>query len=404
MIKTSFKNVPSKSAELAWTEFFKRTEIGFKDLPERLHIWQDAEKLGKELRQKYSDLVILGIGGSSLGVQVLTEVLEATDGKNVDVWDFIDPLVFERKIKGLRNLEKTVFALVSKSGSTLETLGLADFLREELAKRNLDFSKQAIVITENKKSILKEWADQHRVPSLEVPLDVGGRYSVLSPVGLLPAAFMGVSLEEIRRGAMAAKEAKAEILSLVGALDDSWKRGEWITSFWFYAGSCRFMGLWLEQLWAESLAKKIKRDGTSAPRVSTPWCLVGPQDQHSVLQQINEGAKDKFVVFMRFADREKAGNKLAQSTYASTELLKGRSLGDLLKVLADSTEAGLIENGVSTGRMEFATLDARGLGFYMMFMQLLVGVLGETMSINAFDQPGVELGKRLAQQILKKFN
>ncbi|MGE0631725.1 MAG: glucose-6-phosphate isomerase [Pseudobdellovibrionaceae bacterium] len=390
--------------EKAWSQFFTRDEIGFKELPKRTELWQKSEKLAKELRAKYSDLVVIGIGGSSLGVQVLSEVLPSTEDKQIHAWDFVDPYEFERKLKNLRNLQKTAFALVSKSGSTLETLGLADFLKEYFDKKGLNFSSQCVAITENKKSSLADWAAQNSVPTLEIPLDVGGRYSVLSPVGLLPAAFLGASLEEIRQGALAALDSKKEILSLVSEIQNSWQREEWITSFWFYAGSCRFMGLWLEQLWAESLAKKVDRSGKPAPRVSTPWCLVGPQDQHSVLQQINEGAKDKFVVFMRFLDRENQGSKLSKSNFPSTEILKGKSLGTLLSTLAESTESGLNENKVSTSRIEFSTLDARGLGFYFMAMQLLVGVLGEALAINAFDQPGVELGKRLAQQILKKFN
>lgn len=392
----------------SFDSFMQRKEIGFKDLPERSDLWARSEQLGKDLRSRFSDLIVVGIGGSSLGVQVLIETMPVDPKHQVQVWDFVDAVEFERKFSALRQPEKTVFAFISKSGGTLETLGLAEFIHASLQQKNLDLTKQAVVVTEEKASALYDWAQKNSIPSLPVPLDVGGRYSILSPVGLLPAAFLGMNLTELREGARRALLAKNEIAQVAAEVVASWKREEWLTSFWYYAGGTRFMGLWLEQLWAESLAKKTTRSGQPAPRVSTPWCLVGPQDQHSVLQQLAEGTHDKFVIFMRFLDREKAGAKLNsiqfQGDSSPTGLLKGRNLGKALSTLAEATEQGIKEHGVSTLRIEMESLDARGLGFYFMYMQLLVAVLGESIQINAFDQPGVELGKRLARKILEKFD
>lgn len=170
---------------------------------------------------------------------------------------------------------------------------------------------------------------------------------------------------------------------------------------WSYNSRMKNFGLWFQQLWAESLGKAVKWDGSPAPRVSSPLCAVGASDQHSILQQVMERAKDKFVVFQRFADTEGGTKKILQPQFPETKSLQGRTMGALLGVEAQSTQETLNHNGVSTLTLSYKALDEESLGYQFMLWELVVAGLGEVLGINAFDQPGVELGKVLAKKKLQ---
>src|SRR5262249_39107728 len=142
---------------------------------------------------------------------------------------------------------------------------------------------------------LFNWAQRQKVPCLEIPLSVGGRFSVLTAVGLLPAALVGLNLREIERGVRSVRFNEPEWEAVASAVLASWGREEWITLLWTYGDGLRPFTQWLQQLWAESLAKAVDRSGRPAPRVSFPVPCVGTLDQHSLLQQVTEGARDKWV-------------------------------------------------------------------------------------------------------------
>ncbi|MCX7979190.1 MAG: glucose-6-phosphate isomerase, partial [Bdellovibrionaceae bacterium] len=242
----------------------------------------------------------------------------------------------------------------------------------------------------------------HSIPTLPVPFDVGGRFSVLSPVGMFLAAWSGLDLDKFRRGAEGALTNKITVTEFTAQVLASFSRSEWITLFWFYCSELYSLGLWLQQLWAESLAKATDRRGAPAPRVSTPMCAIGASDQHSILQQVMEGARDKFVVFLRVSEAESEFRKLNAPIFSETQNLRGRGMGGLLAAEAEATEEALSHSGVSTLVLRTKVLDEQTLGYLFMFFELVVGALGEALDINAFDQPGVELGKRLAKQKMAK--
>jgi glucose-6-phosphate isomerase len=215
------------------------------------------------------------------------------------------------------------------------------------------------------------------------------------------AAFAGVDIGEIRRGAQWALQQSTLVSELAAHSLSSFENSEWITAFWVYCNRLYSWGLWTQQLWAESLAKKINRSGGSAPRVSTPIPLIGANDQHSVLQQLAEGAKDKFVWFLRVKDSETYGPVLKQSLFSHQNYLVGKPLGVLLGAEAQATSQALENHGVHSISLLCEALSPATIGALFMTMELVVGTIGEVYDINAFDQPGVELGKRLALDILK---
>jgi glucose-6-phosphate isomerase len=255
-------------------------------------------------------------------------------------------------------------------------------------------------VTEIKASPLFDFATKHQRPILEVPLDVGGRFSVLTAVGMLPAAFMGLNTEEFRAGAESALAMKERVISVSAHALQSFEREEWITLFWHYSSLTRYFGGWIQQLWAESLAKETDRKQNPAKRASTPMSAIGACDQHSILQQVMAGAKDKFVLFVRVGSAESSTETLQETVFPQHKYLLGKGLGQILAAEAEATSLALTQSQVSNMVLHIPDLSPRTVGFLFMFWELVVGLIGEAMNINAFDQPGVELGKRLAKQIL----
>lgn len=394
---------PTKDAVLskcheAYKKFLQRSEIGFPKLPERSQLWIQSERLGSLKAEEFTSLVIVGLGGSSLGTRVIQEVFHA---QNVYFVDNVDAVEFENLLGDLKDLSKVCWAFVSKSGTTIESLCALEILDQVYNDKGLSLAKNSVVISETKESSLTKWARAHQVAELEIPLDVGGRFSVLCAVGLMPAAFMGVNINDIRQGALKALRDEAAVTTLMAQFVQSFERGEWISLMWSYNSRMKNFGLWFQQLWAESLGKAVTRDGKPAPRVSTPMAAVGASDQHSILQQVMEGAKDKFVFFQRFGDSEGGTLKVKKAQFPETQDLQNRTMGALLGVEAQSTQEALNHNGVSTMTLSYEKLDAETLGYQFMLWELVTAGLGEIMGINAFDQPGVELGKVLAKKKLK---
>lgn len=388
-----------KQAEVALESFLNRSEIGFKDLTHRISYWEQCYQLGREMAQKYQQLVVVGVGGSSLGTLVIAEVFAI---KNILFVDNVDAIAFEALFESVEDLNKTGWLFISKSGTTIETLCALEFIDQLYRGEGLSLAKQATIISEKKESSLTKWAAQNQVPHAEIPEDVGGRFSVLTPVGMLPAAYAGLDIEKFRIGAAKALANPALVQEVMGQAMISFERQEWVTLLWSYSSRMKSFGGWFQQLWAESLAKKVTRENLPAPRCSTPMAAVGACDQHSILQQVMEGARDKFVVFQRFEDAESGSSVLTQSQFSETKTLVGRSMGQLLQAEAIATQEALNEVGVMSLTLQTKVLDEESLGFLFMFWQLVVAGLGEVLNVDAFDQPGVELGKRLAKEKLSK--
>lgn len=381
--------------------FNSRTDIGFAHLPSRDELWEQSMKWGRHLAAEAETLILIGIGGSSLGPQFLADV--AFSKKQVFVADNVDPWQFSKITSQVHNWEKTWFVVVSKSGSTLETLFTTDLFIQHLKERGLELSSRCVVITEPRENSLSKWADEKGVPTLDLPLDVGGRFSILSPVGMLLAEALGLDTRQIREGAAEACLDKNAIAQMAAEAISSFERQEWITFVWTYSSSLKYFGAWFSQLWAESLGKKLDRAGQPAPRVSSPFYAVGTCDQHSVFQQVMEGARDKWVIQIRVESCESGGSVNPKSEFSELSWLRGPTrLGQVLAAEAEGTYQALASENVSIRVLNLKDLGPRSVGYLLMFWQLVVACIGEQLGIDAFNQPGVELGKRLAKDILKK--
>lgn len=378
----------------------KRSDLGFLQLP---HNIERIQSRADEIRQKFTKLVVLGIGGSALGIRAIFEALGILDSKiSILIIDNVDSYSFFKTLDSLE-LEKCHFLIISKSGQTVETLTQAEFVDQALLNKGLaSLSKVSTVVSEFEKNPLTEWAEKFHVPILEIPKNVGGRFSVLTPVGLLPAAIAGHDLKKFQEGANWAKQQDQMITEISAQALMSFERGEWVTLFWSYCDRMLSFGFWLQQLWAESLAKSKDRAGQKAMRASTPLPCKGSTDQHSILQQIMEGERDKFIYFFRVHESENTGPKIEKTLFRGQEMMSNKTMGELYKAQAEAIRDSLADAKVYSVTCEAQKLDEATMGALFMLFQMVIGTLGEVMNINAYDQPGVEAGKIAAKKLLSK--
>jgi glucose-6-phosphate isomerase len=368
--------------------------VGFHQIPHRNPLWTAIENLKNSWVGKFDQVAVVGIGGSSLGPQVISDVFQKDQ---VLYFENADSVKFKTLCQKIKDPQKTAWVISSKSGATIETLCLIEALTDHFQ----DMGPLVCVISEKVDNPLTLWAKKKNYPQLEIPLDVGGRYSVLTAVGMLPAALLGLNIREFQKGATAALQDKAHIHQLVAQTIASFEREEWITVFWFYTSSGVSMGRWVQQLWAESLGKKKSKSGEKARRVSTPMIAMGSVDQHSTLQQMMEGFSDQFFWFFRFENLEK-NQALKIQNFPHLEILKNKTMGDLFAAQATANEKALNERGAQSLRIVYPDLNEYSLGHFFMIMQLVVAVVAEALDLNAFDQPGVERSKVLTNSVLSQ--
>ncbi|PKQ06372.1 MAG: glucose-6-phosphate isomerase [Alphaproteobacteria bacterium HGW-Alphaproteobacteria-12] len=382
-------------------------------VPERRDDFARIEEVGEKLLDDTTDIFIFGIGGSALGAQALAQLTgwgtQAHVQKNVRIHipDNLDAATMEAAFSNV-DLRTTRFLVVSKSGSTVEpaiqTLSAMSAL--EKAGGGKYMKHHFAVLTEpakhGKPNPMRALAQANGFPTLEHDPGVGGRYAVLTNVGLLPAYLMGLDLAALREGAASAlapvlKGAPAkDVPAAAGAalsVAMAREKGTAISVFLAYADRLERFLAWHCQLWAESLGKDGK--GT------TPLKALGPVDQHSQLQLWLAGPRDKlFNVFM--LETKGKGPEALASVAAGTEFafLGGRRIGDLVDAEQRATADTLARNGCPVRSFILPRLDERTLGALFMHFMLETIIAGRMLGVDPFDQPAVEEGKILARKYL----
>ena len=344
-------------------------------------------------------IAVLGIGGSSLGGQALTSLRKKP---GVEFHDNPDPFSWDAALKRF-DLKKTHFIAISKSGGTAETLMQVLTAAEALKKVGVkSLKKHFTIITEPHQSALADFADGIGAARLDHPTGVGGRYSVLTVVGILPAILMGIDVKALRAGAAAVL---AETLAAKSAADAPAATGAALhqalavqnklatTILWPYADHLAVFGGWWRQLWAESLGK----DGKG----STPVSVLGPVDQHSQLQLFRDGPGNALFTILT-VDTKGRGPSVPKAAAKSLNLdyLAGKRLGDLVAAESRATAQTLFKNGRPVRVIHVPQVNAFDMGALMMHFMLETIIMGRLMGVDAFNQPGVEEGKILARQYL----
>jgi glucose-6-phosphate isomerase len=397
-------------------------EMGFFDLPGDREGMARVREVADSFGQWFETVVVLGIGGSSLGTLTLRDALlgphwnlgddEVRDHyPRLFVLENADPASVS-DLLGRLDLRRTLFIVVSKSGSTAETMAqflvvedrLAGEVGEEKARGHLLF------VTDPEAGVLRRLSRDHGVPALSVPPNVGGRFSVLSAVGLLPAAIVGIDVEALLEGA-AAMEARCRsddlmenpagmLATVLHALHV--EQGMPIHVLMPYADRLRSLALWFQQLWAESLGKAVNRAGETVNVGPTPLPALGATDQHSQVQLFMEGPRDKVVCFISVADPGSDPVTIPARHLAHPALayLGGHTLAALLDAERRATAEALRRRGRPSLTLEVPRVDARALGELLMLFQIATVYGGALYGVDPLDQPGVELGKELTYGLL----
>jgi glucose-6-phosphate isomerase len=384
--------------------------LGFYDLPDcsTKHI----DDFIANLNPVFDTMLVLGIGGSALGNKALYSALktEAELPRKLFVYDNVDP-VFLYEILSQINLEKTLVNVITKSGTTAETMAgymiVADIIKRKFPK---DYQKRIIITTDKEKGFLRQVINQEGYPGFTVPDNVGGRFSVLSDVGLLSSAFTGIDIKALLKGAKDMREIcwnpniwenPAYLNGLIHFL--YYRQGKNISVMMPYSNSLYDLADWYRQLWAESLGKRKDIKGREIYVGQTPVKALGTTDQHSQVQLYTEGPNDKVFTFLT-VEHFKHDYTIPNLHPDREEVnyLGGKKLSELLNAERLATEIALSKAMRPNANIVFPQIDAYHLGQFIMLYEIQTVFTGKLLCINPLDQPGVEAGKIATYALMNK--
>ncbi|MDD3536468.1 MAG: glucose-6-phosphate isomerase [Candidatus Cloacimonetes bacterium] len=384
--------------------------LGFYGLPE-----YDTSRIKyfiQKLPEKFDTMVVLGIGGSALGNKALYNALktERELKKRLFVYDNVDP-VFLHEILSAIDLERTIFNVITKSGTTAETMAgymiLMDILKRKFPE---DYRQRMIITTDREKGFLRQVIQKEAYESFIVPDNVGGRFSVLTDVGLVSSAFVGMDIDALLLGAgqmrqrcsgLDLKENPAYMNGLLHYL--YMREGKNISVMMPYSNSLYDFADWYRQLWAESLGKRYDRKNRQIYVGQTPVKALGTTDQHSQVQLYTEGPNDKVFTLMqvqRFQHDYQIPNLHPEREEVS--YLGGKMLSELLNAECFATEIALTKAGRPSCMISLPEISERYLGQAIMMYEIQTVFTGKLLNINPLDQPGVEAGKIATYALMGK--
>ncbi len=398
--------------------------LGWMELPyNQDEIVQRVETLAAEIRGEFDAFVVLGIGGSALGPIAIQQALNhmrynelpagKRNGPKLYVEDNIDPERMQSLLDVI-DIKKTCFNVITKSGATAETMSQYLIISELLKKEvGAGWQKHIIATTDREKGNLIQLARAEGFRLFHIPASVGGRFSELCPVGLLPAAVCGIDIRAMLAGA---RDMDARCKT-----DDVWRNPALLEAalqyiaiqdmdmnvqvVMPYADSLRYMADWFCQLWAESLGKNVTRKGMAVNVGQTPTKALGVTDQHSQLQLYTEGPYDKVITFLKVgAFRNESPIPHGCEQFPDVAFLGGKSLNQLIAAELQGTEYALYRAGRMSQTITLPEVNAHTIGQLLYFFQMATAYAGELFDIDAFNQPGVEESKIASYAVLGNEN
>ena len=400
----------------------KANKMRYRDLPYNEQYPKQVKALAAEIGGACENFVVLGIGGSALGNIALQTALnpylynldaKQRKGPRLFVFDNVDPHQLGSFLDWVGDkLDKTVFNIISKSGRTAETAAQMMVVFEMIAKKlgPDGLKKQVIATTDPKEGTLRKIADKAGLRTLEVPDGVGGRWSVLSPVGLLSAAVCGIDIDGLLAGArqMDARCSEENFLKNPAALNAAinwhfYNRGKHISVMMPYSHSLKDMSDWYRQLWAESLGKTNDLKGNKVFVGPTPVNALGATDQHSQVQLYREGPNDKLFTFLQVKEFNR-DVVIGPAPDVAPELgyLAGQPMSRLLNAEKSATEYALLYDKRPCLTVLFDSIDASTIGQFIYLFEVTTSIAGLLFGIDAYDQPAVELGKDATFALMDK--
>ena len=443
MLKLDYRNVSSnvigeehgldlQSEFSSYAEQIKKIIIDLnsrKDKPEQWLQWMNlgyneetvwyVKEYAAMVKGRFENILVLGIGGSALGGMAVCEALlkpywnmltpEQRDNMpRIFFLDNIDP----DQISGLLDsidLTKTLVNVITKSGSTAETMSQFMIVKDRLEKEMGDQYRQNIVATTDRSTgFLRQIAGEEGYKTFVVPDDVGGRFSVFSAVGLLPFALVGLDVDSIVQGVkdmdLALKntdinENIAAQNALIHYLMDV-KKGKNLSVMMPYSSRLKYVSDWYVQLWAESLGKEYNRNGERVNVGPTPIKALGATDQHSQIQLYNEGPNNKVVTFIRVGEFDTTVEIPRIFEYTGIGYLGGKTINDLINAEADATKVALTDYQRPNVTITLSSVNAYSLGQLLYMLEVQTAIAGELYNIDTFNQPGVEQAKNYTYALM----
>ena len=395
--------------------------MGWTELPyNQNEIVADILKTAKEIRRKFDNFVVLGIGGSALGPMTVFGALchlhhnllpkNRRKAPKFFVEDNVDP-VRMKELLDVLDLKKTCFNVISKSGATSETMTQYLIVSDLLEKAGEKVKDHVIFTTDAQKgNLVKISKELGGVKSYVLGDGVGGRFSELSPVGLLPAAVLGLDIKLLLKGAAYMDKlcktsdlAKNPALICATLQYIAMKEGKNIGVLMPYSDNLRYVSDWYAQLWAESLGKCKTLDGASCNVGQTPVKALGVTDQHSQVQLYTEGPYDKVVTFLSVGSyREKSPIPHGCKDIPDVSFLGGHTMEELIQAENKATAYALTKAGRLNYTINLPEVNEFTLGQLLFLFELQTAYAGAMLNINTFDQPGVEAGKKATFALLGK--
>lgn len=371
------------------------------------------------VRNRFDNILVLGIGGSALGGIAVTEALlkpywnlltpEQRDNyPRIFFLDNIDPDTMTALFDML-DWKKTLVNVITKSGDTAETMSQFLIVKDRLEKElGDDYRKNIVATTDQRTGILRQISEQEGYKTFVVPDDVGGRFSVFSAVGLLPFALVGLDIDEITNGIkdmdLALKntdihENIAAQNALIHYLMDT-KLNKNLSVMMPYSSRLKYVSDWYVQLWAESLGKNENLNGEHVHIGPTPIKALGATDQHSQIQLYNEGPNDKIITFIRVGEFDNTLEIPKIFEYTGIGYLGGKTINSLLNAEADSTKVSLSDYARPTVTITLPKVDGYNIAQLLYMLEVQTAIAGELYNINTFIQPGVEQAKNYTYALM----
>lgn len=377
---------------------------GYYELPYQQSAILEARKYLKEnsdLIKRVQNLIIIGIGGSSLGLKAIDSMLSHLSYRkdiNLKFLEHTDPIRIEKSLKKVR-LKNSLFIVISKSGTTIETSSLMKYVLKRYDLLESAGAKRHLCFITDVHSPLAKFGAEAGITTFTIHKNIGGRFSVLSSVGIVPLMILGYKAENLLSGARNFSERffnKQEKQMLKKAIFLSNNRDKFHINILFsYSSVFKDFNAWYVQLWGESLGKLNSFGRKSG---LTPIALIGSIDQHSFLQLIVQGVMDKTVTFLAIHQKGFTNPKIPRLNIphlSATNFVNGTSFALLLQRQQISTMEVMQQEGIPTDYIELDRLDERNVGELIMYYELLTSCVGKVLDINAYNQPGVELGKKI---------
>ena len=371
------------------------------------------------VENRFDNVLVLGIGGSALGAIAFCHELlkpnwnllskeERGGYPRIFFLDNIDPDEIQ-SLLNILDLKRTLVNVITKSGSTAETMAQFMIIKDKMQSLlGDDYRKNIVATTDKQSGVLRQIANEEGYKTFVVPDDVGGRFSVFSPVGLVPMALVGIDIDDIMNGiktmdlALKNTDINKNIAAqnaLIHYLMDT-QKGHYITVMMPYSSKLKYVSDWFVQLWAESLGKEVDREGNLVNIGPVPIKALGATDQHSQIQLYNEGKHDKLINFIRVDEFDNVVEIPKIFEFTGINYLGGKTINELINAEADATAVALTDFKRPNLTIRMPKVNAYYMAELFYMLEVQTAIAGELYNINAFNQPGVEQAKNYTYALM----